>query len=157
MARFVLTEGASLLLAAPLALCGILIHAIPYQLTALAVRLIPHTDEEDATDKIAAGLVFYPLAWIAEAWAAFALGGKTALLVFLVALLPTGFLALAWYERLDHARKEALAFVRFLRDRDLPRGLRLRREALAQELRDLARLDSEEPPDRTRIHPADRT
>ena len=29
----------------------------------LAVRLIPHTDEEEATDKIAAGLVLYPLAW----------------------------------------------------------------------------------------------
>ena len=62
-----------------------------------------------------------------------------ALVAFLVALLPTGFFALAWHERLDHAAEEARAFGRFLRDRDLPRRLRRQREALVAELVQLAR------------------
>ena len=144
VARFALTEGTSILLGAPLALCGIVLNVIPYQLTAAAVRLIPHTDEEEATDKIAAGLVLYPLAWAAEGWAAFALGGKVALVVFLAALLPTGFFALSWHERLENVAEEARAFVRFLGDRDLPRRLRQRRQALAAELAELVRLAPEE-------------
>jgi 1-acyl-sn-glycerol-3-phosphate acyltransferase len=144
VARFALSEGMSVLLGAPLALCGIVLHAIPYQLTAAAVRLIPHTDEEEATDKIAAGLVLYPLAWAAEGWAAYALGGKVALAIFLAALLPTGFFALAWHERLEQVAKEARAFGRFLRDRDLLRRLRERRQALAAELAELVRLAPEE-------------
>ena len=85
----------------------------------------------------------YPLAWLAEGWVAFALGGKVALVVFLAALLPAGFFALAWHERLDHAAQEARAFGRFLRDRDLPRRLRRQREALADELVKLVRLAPE--------------
>ena len=139
VARFVLGEGFSLLVGAPLALCGIVLHVLPYQLTAAAVRLIPHTDEEEATDKIAAGIVLYPLCWLAEGWIALALGGKAALVVFLVALLPTGFFALAWHERFDHVVQEARAFARFLGDRDLPRRLRRQREALVAELVQLAR------------------
>jgi glycerol-3-phosphate O-acyltransferase/dihydroxyacetone phosphate acyltransferase len=124
VARFALSEGLSLLLGAPLALCGLAAHVLPYQLTAAAVRLLPHTDEEDATDKIAAGLVLFPLAWSAEAYAVFAVGGGLALVIFLTALLPTGFFALAWRERLEHVKQEARAFARFLRGRDLPRRLR---------------------------------
>jgi 1-acyl-sn-glycerol-3-phosphate acyltransferase len=139
VARFALGQGLALLLGAPLALCGIVLHVVPYQLTAAAVRLIPHTDEEEATDKIAAGLVLYPLAWALEAWAAYAIGGKLALIGFLVALLPSGFFALAWRARLTHVGQEAGAFLRFLRDRGLPRRLRERRRALAAKLAELAR------------------
>jgi glycerol-3-phosphate O-acyltransferase/dihydroxyacetone phosphate acyltransferase len=136
--RFVLREGFALLVGAPLALCGLLLHGIPYQLTALAVKLVPHTDEEEATDKIAAGLLLYPLAWLSEAWAAFALGGRWALLGFLAALLPTGFFALSWRERFENVRREARAFARFLGDRDLPRRLRERRAELALDIAALA-------------------
>ncbi len=140
VARFTATEGASLLLATPLALLGLLLHGIPYRLTAFAVRKIPHTDEEEATDKIAAGLVLYPVAWALEGWAVYALGGGRWLALFLLALPVTGFFALSWYERLEHVRKEARAFLRFLKDRDLVRRMRERREDLARELRALARL-----------------
>jgi hypothetical protein len=47
--------------------------------------------------------------------------------------------ALAWRERLDRVVREAGAFVRFLKDRDLPRRLRERRRALVAELEALAR------------------
>jgi 1-acyl-sn-glycerol-3-phosphate acyltransferase len=143
VARFALSEGLSLFLAAPLALCGVAVHVLPYQLTAAAVRLRPHTDEEDATDKIAAGLVLFPLAWLAEAYAVFSVLGAWALAIFLAALLPIGFFALAWHERLEHVRLEARAFVRFLRDRHLPRRLRQRRQALATALQALVRLGPE--------------
>lgn len=143
VARFALSEGLSLFLGAPLALFGVAAHVLPYQLTAAAVRLLPHTDEEDATDKIAAGLVLFPLAWSAEAYAVFAVGGGLALAIFLAVLLPTGFFALAWRGRLERVNQEARAFARFVRDRDLPRRLRQRRQALATELQALVRLAPE--------------
>jgi 1-acyl-sn-glycerol-3-phosphate acyltransferase len=143
VARYALREGLALLLGAPLALCGIVAHIIPYQITAAVVRRIPHTDEEEATDKIAAGLVFYPLVWAAEAYALFALAGRWALVIFLAALLPTGFFALAWRERFERVGREARAFIRFLRDRDLPRRLRRRRQELATELATLAGIGNE--------------
>ena len=149
VARFALSEGLSLLLGTPLALCGVAAHVLPYQLTAAVVRLIPHTDEEEATDKIAAGLVLFPLAWLAEAYAVFAVGGRLALVIFLAALLPTGFFALAWRVRLEHVKQEARAFARFLRDRDLPLRLRQRRQALATELVALVRLAPEAWPSST--------
>ena len=74
----------------PLALCGLLVHGLPYRLTAFAVRRIPHTDEEEATDKIVAGLVFYPLCWIAEGWAVHALSAEPALIAFLIAVPADG-------------------------------------------------------------------
>lgn len=137
VARFTLREGASLLLGAPLALCGIVVHGLPYLLTILAVRLVPHTDEEEATDKIAAGLLLYPLAWLGEAWAVHRLGGGVALAVFLAALFPAGFFALAWHERLERVGREARAFARFLGDRGAPSRLRARRLGLVTELRAL--------------------
>jgi glycerol-3-phosphate O-acyltransferase / dihydroxyacetone phosphate acyltransferase len=145
VARFAATEGLSLLLAAPIALAGLLLHGIPYRLTAFAVTRIPHTDEEEATDKIAAGLVLYPVCWAAEGWAALALGGKTGLVLFLLAVPVTAFFALAWLERFDRVRKEAVAFGRFLGDRELPARLRERRRVLVEELRDLARRVEERP------------
>lgn len=143
VARFALTEGLSLLVGAPLALAGMVIHFLPYQLTALAVRLLPHTDEEEATDKIAAGLVLYPLAWAAEAWAVSAFAGTWPLIIFLAALFPTGFFAIAWRARFDHVRGEARAFARYIGDRDLLRRLRERRRELAAALMELARLAPE--------------
>ncbi len=68
-----------------------------------------------------------------------------ALVLFLAALLPTGFFALAWRERLERVGGEARAFARFLRDRDLPRRLRQRRQALAADLMALVRLAPEAP------------
>jgi glycerol-3-phosphate O-acyltransferase/dihydroxyacetone phosphate acyltransferase len=149
VARFTLREGASLLLGAPLALCGMILHGLPYLLTILAVRLIPHTDEEEATDKIAAGLVLYPLAWLGEAWAVHRLGGGRALAVFLVALFPAGFFALAWHERLGRVGREARAFTRFLGDRGSPSRLRARRVALVTELRALVAIADARGEERT--------
>ncbi len=141
--RFTFREVLPLLLGAPLALFGMIAHVLPYQVTALTVRLIPHTDEEEATDKIVAGLLYFPLAWAAEAYAAYAGGGRWALIVFLAALLPTGFFALAWRERLTRVWQEGRAFVRYLRDRELPDRLHRQRQALVDDLATLAEIAAE--------------
>ena len=46
------------------------------------------------------GVVLYPLAWIAEGWAVWRVGGGVALALFAPPLLPGGFFALGWTERL---------------------------------------------------------
>jgi len=140
VARFTVSEGVSLLFGLPLALVGLVVHGLPYRLTAIAVRLIPHTDEEEATDKIVGGLVFFPLCWIAEGWALYAIFGRMALIAFLIAVPLTAFPALAWYERLRNVKTEAAAFWRFLFDRDLLRRLRKERRELAEELQAFAAL-----------------
>jgi glycerol-3-phosphate O-acyltransferase / dihydroxyacetone phosphate acyltransferase len=140
VARYVMSEGLSLLFGLPLAILGLLVHGLPYRLTAFAVRRIPHTDEEEATDKIVGGLVFYPLCWIAEGWAVHALFGRTALIAFLIAIPVTAFPALAWSERLRRVKTETAAFGRFLWNRDVLRRLRKERRELSDELHALAAL-----------------
>lgn len=143
VARFLLREGSALLVGLPLALWGLAAHALPYRVTAAVVRRLPHTDEEEATDKLAAGLVIYPLAWLAEALAVLWLGGGWSAAAFVAGLLPTGFFALAWRARLDLVVAEARAVRRVLRDRGLRERLRERRQALASELLALAGLAPE--------------
>lgn len=151
---FTLRHLLVLLLGAPLALCGMLLHTIPYFMIDIAVRLIPHTDEEDATDKIAAGLLFFPLAWAIEAWLAWHFGGGVVLAALLLLLLPSAFFALSWRERLQYVGQEALAFIRVLRNRDLPRQWLAMRQDLITELDALNRLvPSSESQDPTGVRP----
>ena len=89
------------MLGLPVALWGLLSHGVPYGLTALAVRLARPEPDVEATYKLAAGVFLYPLAWMAEGWAAWRLGGGAALALFIAALAPSGFFALGWSERLD--------------------------------------------------------
>lgn len=136
--RYVVENVFWLALGLPLALWGMVCHFVPYWLTDLAARLIPSTEEEEATDKIAAGAVLYPLCWIAEGWLVWRLAGGAALAVFALLLVPSGLLALAWWERLDRVGRQARAFLRFLGERDLHQSLMRERRALVEEVRALA-------------------
>jgi glycerol-3-phosphate O-acyltransferase / dihydroxyacetone phosphate acyltransferase len=138
--RSLLREALPLVAWAPLALLGIVLHGPAYRLTALVARRIPHTDEEEATDKIFAGLVAYPLVWAIEAWSALRVGGFRGVAALGAALLPAGYLALAWRERLDRLVAQAGAFARVGRDPGLPERVRRKREALLSELGALRRL-----------------
>jgi glycerol-3-phosphate O-acyltransferase/dihydroxyacetone phosphate acyltransferase len=131
--RWALREGLSLLLGLPLAVCGIILHAVPYALTAGLVRALHPPAEDEATQKIVAGTVFYPLCWSMESWAAWTLAGWWALGALLVALLPAGLFALGWQERLRRVAGQTRAFFRFLVDRDLRQQLVARRQALVEE------------------------
>lgn len=143
--RYALREGLSLVVGLPLALWGIVSHALPYQLTRIAVRMAGPDPAGEATYKILTGAVLYPLCWIAEGWLAWGIGGRALLALFLVSLLPTGFFALTWRERLDRFRREARAFLRFILHRDLSRHLDARRHAIVDEFGRLARLVSGDP------------
>ena len=138
--RYAIREGAALGLGLPLALVGIVIHALPYQLTARAVRALHPDADIEATYKIAVGLVLYPLAWLAEAWLAWQIGGGWLLAGILASLVPAGLLALTWRARLARVGADARGFARFLLDRDLYRDLLARRRAIHEEMRALATL-----------------
>jgi hypothetical protein len=129
----------SFLIGLPLAAAGLVVHAVPYQVIRLAVRLLRPDPDAEATYKLVAGLVFYPLAWAIEAMLAWRLGRLAGLGLFLVALGPGGFYALAWWERLERLRREAGGLVRLWARGDVHARLAERRRALAAELTSLAR------------------
>ena len=113
---------------------------MPYQATALAVRALKPEPDVLATYKVVVGLLLFPLGWALEGWIAWRLGGGTVLGAFLVSLLPTGFFALSWTERLDRVRREARGLLAVLVDRDLRGHLLGRRRAIMAEFQDLLRL-----------------
>ena len=84
-----------------------LLHALPYQLLALGIRLARPDADTEATYKIAGGVVIYPLAWAFEAWLVHRFGGTAWLVGFLLVLLPAGFFALAWQARWQNVAREA--------------------------------------------------
>jgi glycerol-3-phosphate O-acyltransferase/dihydroxyacetone phosphate acyltransferase len=138
--RWIVVNAAALLVTLPLALWGMLWNALPYVLTDRAVPLIGATAEEEATDKMATGLVLYPVCWLAEGWLVWWLGGVRALALFAALLVPSGLVALAWRERLARAARQARAFARFLSDRRLHADLIAERRALVDEATALAEL-----------------
>ena len=135
--RYAFVQGTALVLGLPVALWGLLSHGLPYGLTALAVRLGRPEPDVEATYKLTAGVLLYPLAWMAEGWAAWRLGGGAALALFIAALAPSGFFALGWSERLGRVARDSRAWLHFLGDRDLHRHLAERRRAIMRELGDL--------------------
>jgi len=138
VASYVATNVLWLAIGLPVACWGIVTHAAPYWLTGHIVRWLGRTAEEEATDKMAAGFVIYPLLWCVQSWLVLRLAGLGALLLFVLLLAPSGLLALAWRERLGQVRRQARALLSFLGDRSLHRRLLDERRALATELRDLA-------------------
>jgi 1-acyl-sn-glycerol-3-phosphate acyltransferase len=142
-----LGQALVLLLLAPPALVGMALHVVPYQLTGWGVRRLHATDEEEATDKIAIGLLLFPLAWALEAWGTVHWRGPWAAVAFLALLFPTAFAALEWDARLRRLARDLRAFAACRRDPGLPARLLARRQGLAAELRELARRVPEEWPE----------
>lgn len=137
--RYAAREIVPLALGLPLATLGIMLHALPYALLWIGIRLARPPADTEATYKLTGGLVLYPLAWVFQAWLAWRWRGGWALALYLVLLLPAGFFALAWQARLDSVRREARALGHFLARRGLHARLVARRRELAEELEALAR------------------
>ena len=138
--RYGLREGLALVLGLPLALWGLVNHIVPYEATALVVRALKPEEDVLATYKVAVGLVLFPLCWALEGWIVWWWGGGWLLGTFFVSLLPTGFFALSWTERLDRLRRETRGLLAVLVDRDLRGHLLGRRRAIMAEFQDLLRL-----------------
>ena len=135
---YVVRNALWLALGLPLALWGIVSHAAPYWLTGQIVKRLGRTEEEEATYKMAVGVVIYPVLWALEGWLIWRSAGRGTLIVFLLLIVPSGLLALLWRERLGRFIRQARAFVWFLADRDLHRRLLDERRALVAELSELA-------------------
>jgi glycerol-3-phosphate O-acyltransferase / dihydroxyacetone phosphate acyltransferase len=138
--RYALREGLAVVAGLPLAAWGVLSHALPYWLTALAARALTTEADVTATVKVVAGVVFYPVCWAIEAWLVRRILGPWGLAAFLVGLIPSALFALGWQARLERVRRDAWAFLRFLWDRDLLARLTARRRALVDETDALARV-----------------
>ena len=139
VARYAAREVVPLLLGVPLAALGIVLHALPYVLLWLGIRVARPAPDTEATYKLTGGLVIYPLAWLFQAWLAWCWGGGWVLALYVVLLFPAGFFALAWQAREKSVQREARALVHFLARRGLHARLVARRRELAEELDALAR------------------
>ena len=151
--RYAMRQLAILLGGLPLALWGLGSHAVPYWLTGAAVKLLRPEPDVEATYKLVAGIIIYPLAWIALGSVLWRGVGGWPLALFVVLLIPGGFFALAWSERLRRLYRESRALLRLLVDRDLGRHLGERRRVILEEMdRAVARVPEpvlagrEEPP-----------
>ena len=137
--RYALRQGLALVLGLPLALWGLVNHIVPYGLTALAVRGMDPEADVESTYKVAVGLVVYPVCWLLEGWLIWRLGGGGVLAVFGLSLLPTGFFALSWTQRLDRVRRDTRGLLTVLMDRDLRAHLLERRRAIMAEFQEVLR------------------
>jgi len=151
--RYAVRQLAILLGGLPLALWGLGSHAVPYWLTGAAVKLLRPEPDVEATYKLVAGIIIYPLAWTALGSVLWRGVGGWPLALFVVLLIPGGFFALAWSERLRRLYRESRALLRLLVDRDLGRHLGERRRVILEEMdRAVARVPEpvlagrEEPP-----------
>lgn len=140
VARWLAGNAGRLGLTLPLALWGIVAHVLPFALTGAAVGAMRRTEEEEATDKMVAGVVLYPVCWALEAWLVGRAAGVASLVLFVLLLAPSGLVALAWRERFTRAARQARAFGRFVLDRRLHADLIAERRALVQEATALAEL-----------------
>lgn len=131
---YAMRQFAILLGGLPLALWGLATHAVPYWLTWAAAKLVRPEPDVEATYKLAAGVVIFPLAWIVEGWLLWRWGGGWLLVLFAVLVIPGGFFALAWGERLRRLYREGRALLRLLVDGDLGRHLGERRRAILDEM-----------------------
>jgi glycerol-3-phosphate O-acyltransferase / dihydroxyacetone phosphate acyltransferase len=136
--RYAAREIVPVLLGLPLALLGMLIHFLPYQLLRLGIRLARPEADVEATYKLAGGVFIFPLAWAFEVWLVAHLFGPWLAVLLVLALVPAGFFALAWQARVQDVTREATALLHFLGRRGLHARLLARRRALAEELERLA-------------------
>jgi hypothetical protein len=138
--RRVLGDGLVLLVGSLPATLGLAAHILPYRCVGWIVRGLRPAEDVQATYKIVAGAVVFPLFWIAEGWVTWRVTGRGGLALFLGLLVPTAWWALAWQERWQRLRAEVTGLRRLLVHRDLRRHLRDRRQQLADTLSALAAL-----------------
>jgi glycerol-3-phosphate O-acyltransferase/dihydroxyacetone phosphate acyltransferase len=89
----------ALALSAPLALAGVVLNVVPYRVIDWIARHATHTPDQPATYKVLGALIFFPLAWTAQAVLAGTLSGPAAAVAAAVAAPLTGYIALPWIER----------------------------------------------------------
>ena len=127
---------AMLAVATPFAILGIAMHVIPYKLTGRLVARILKDEEEEATDKIAVGFVFFLVAWAVEIGFVAWIVSPVAAAAFGLILIPFGFLALWWLEGWNERSRAGR--IRRSEMNGVSKHLRERCRVLAAELQEIA-------------------
>ncbi len=136
--RFVLRNGAVLLLGLPLYLCGAVLFAVPYQLAKWAIRAKGVEWDLQATFKLLALLGLSP-PWVALVSGATAwLAGIPAALGVLAAALPLAGFTAYFFGRLADVRQDVAVFFSLGSRRRLKSGLLAEGERLRADVEGLA-------------------
>ncbi len=126
--RFVATTLLRLLVYLPLALAGTLLNAVPYYLVRLIAKLAAReSPDQQATYKVFPGLLLYPLAWLAEAWAVGHYAGASWGVLTFLAAPPTGYAAIRFHEQRDRFARQARAYLLLRTRKKIGEELRARR------------------------------
>ncbi len=131
-------DSVALAIGIPLALLGMIIHGLGYRATTMAVRALRPDPDVSATYQLLGGLLLFPLSWIAEAIVLAWAFGPWSVWLFVIGLVPTGFYALSWQDRLQRFPREFRAALSGRREARLA----ARRRWLRHELMALDRLTS---------------
>jgi len=127
-----------LLVFLPLAVVGIVLNIIPYQIIRIVAGKEEKTPQLQSTMKIFGGTFIFPIAWTVEALlAGFIMGGWAALTVVLLAPL-TGYIAMKFNEERESFWQETITFFRLHGGRGVWNDLRERRRGLAEQVAALA-------------------
>lgn len=95
---------AGLVVVAPLALAGVLLNLVPYRVIDWIARQATRTPDQPATYKVLGALIFFPLAWAAQAALVWVFGGPAMAALTAVGAPLAGYAALRWIERFRDAR-----------------------------------------------------
>lgn len=95
---------AGLVVVAPLALAGVLLNLVPYRVIDWIARQATRTPDQPATYKVLGALIFFPLAWAAQATLAWVWAGPATAALTAVGAPLAGYAALRWIERFRDAR-----------------------------------------------------
>lgn len=95
---------AGLVVVAPLALAGVLLNLVPYRVIDWIARQATRTPDQPATYKVLGALIFFPLAWAAQATLAWVWAGPATAALTAMGAPLAGYAALRWIERFRDAR-----------------------------------------------------
>jgi 1-acyl-sn-glycerol-3-phosphate acyltransferase len=93
-------------LLAPIGIVGAALNWLPYRLPGWLSDRLAHTPDQPATYKLMAGLIAFPLAWMAEAAAAWRFWGPAGALALLALAPASGYVALLVSEVWKDARPD---------------------------------------------------
>ncbi|MBX3243217.1 MAG: 1-acyl-sn-glycerol-3-phosphate acyltransferase [Acidobacteria bacterium] len=125
-----------LLVLAPIALVGVLLHAPAYQLCKLFAAIYSRHGADDvaSTVKVLAGIVFMPLTWLIVATAIYFLSGWEVALLSIPISFLTGYIALITLEDIEELRGWARAIRMFFTKKESFLRLYVERNDLQEEL-----------------------
>ncbi len=131
------------ILAAPVALVGIVLNLVPYLAVALIARQADDEPNQVATYKLFPSLLAYPATWAIEAGLAAASVGARGALALLVVAPLTGYVAVRFLERQEAFWRETRAYLRLRRKRAVVAELRRQRQEVERRIGELVELWAE--------------